>query len=247
MGNPSEDVSTAGRNELIDLSSPAPEIISDDGKPVLFGDINPSDLQIIAPPSKRKRTARRHFAAQEDDMGVLTPGSTRSFPQGVQEQRLSPTVRGEDFQKLFPSSPPRGESTTAAPAPSRSIIEIEDTPIPDTTGNPSSEGTSLHLACEISPNVRAESSEFVDAPYIEMDDAGEDEGAEEGEEEANGGESEKNSQPPWSIPASFMTKLQLYAKHLYNDARNDKADGVRKYSRKLKRLIQEAQPSAQEG
>jgi len=142
METASGDVSRVERNEVIDLSSPAPETMSDDGKSVRFGDINTSDLQIIAPPSKRKRKARKNFAAQEHETGVLTPGSTRSFPQGVQEQRLSPTARGEEFQKLFPSSPPRGESTTAAPPLSRSIIEIEDTPIPDTTGNASPEGTS---------------------------------------------------------------------------------------------------------
>jgi len=90
----------------------------------------------------------------------------------------------------------------------------------------------------------------MDAPSIEIDDVGEDEDAEEGKEEANGEDPEKNSQPRLNIPASFMAKLQIYAKHLYYDARNGKAQGIRKYSRKLKRLIQqieEARGSAREG
>lgn len=89
----------------------------------------------------------------------------------------------------------------------------------------------------------------MDAPYAEMEDVGEDEDAEEGEEEVNGEEAEKHSQPPLSIPASVMAKVQLYAKHLYIDARNGKAGGIRKYSRKLRRLTQqfeEAQGSARE-
>jgi len=79
-------------------------------------------------------------------MGVLTPGSNRSFPHGAQERRLTPPATGEGFQRLFPSSPLPGESSTVPVAPPRRVIEIEDTPIPDTTGDASPEGGSPRIS-----------------------------------------------------------------------------------------------------
>jgi hypothetical protein len=90
------------------------------------------DVQIIHPPAKRKRTKRTI-----GDEGVLTPGSTTSFPAGLRDNRTSPPTTDE-FRPLFPSSPiPRAGSV--APRPSRSVIEIEDTPF-ETSENPSAEG-----------------------------------------------------------------------------------------------------------
>lgn len=94
------------------------------------------ELQIIdRPTQKRKRQT-------SGETGVLTPGS----PTRPTIQSHFPSPAGDNFHKLFPSSPlslSQSEIIPVQSSPTKRIVEIEDTPqSPSSVGNPSDEGMS---------------------------------------------------------------------------------------------------------
>jgi hypothetical protein len=84
-------------------------------------------FQILPPPQKQKR--KRTSNGETGDKDILTPGSYRlTAPQS------SRPSTADNFQKLFPSSPLSHSETKAIPVRlgrQKSIIEIEDTPQPN--------------------------------------------------------------------------------------------------------------------
>lgn len=177
------------------------------------------DLEIISGAGQKRKF---HGSNAVTDCGILTPGST------TRPRPSSRPSTADGFQKLFPSSPAKSEHTSS------SVRNVNDTGgilDPNATEDPvtKAEETGQKINTPETNVEEDDSTEFVSAE--ENDEMGEVENVNDREDFVETTADDINA---------IMEKVDSYARHIYLHARKENGDrGVRKYSRKLRRLTQQ--------
>ena len=115
---------------MIDLSSPAPETISEEGIPPVMSLLTKDELQIIPQAKSNKRKRVSSEGVQPEDQRNLTPGT----PPHTVVPRSSVSIE-DSFPKLFPTSPLNGPEDPPEPKRQRTEIEIDDNPRDSSPGD----------------------------------------------------------------------------------------------------------------